>query len=278
VSSSSTSPLAGKRVIITRAVEQGAELFKSLTALGALPISLPLICLGPPQDFAPLDAGLRHLQNFDWIIFTSANAVRAVASRAEVLGIATDRTTTSPLVAVIGPMTKKEAEAAGFSVDYVAKTHLGVALAGELADLLRGKSVFLPRSDRANPDLPSALVALDVKLSEVVAYRTMATSDLDKQHVARVVAHESDALLFFSPSAVHLLADILGRGALPVLQHKVALVAIGPVTASALREAGANRIIVADDTTSFAVVEALQSHFAAASSSAASPRAGASLR
>jgi uroporphyrinogen-III synthase len=256
------SPLAGKRVVITRAALQSSELFETLSSRGAIPISLPLVSFAVPQDYAPIDAALLQWDQFDWVIFTSANAVQAVVARSKTLGRDLNQARKAPRIAVVGPATREGAQKSGFSVDHAAKTHLGVALAQELGPRLRDKSVFLPRSDRANPDLPAALRRLGAKVTEVAAYRTVRPTATDQQRVARIVQSEADAVLFFSPSAVHNLTELLGRDLLGRLQHRVALAAIGPVTAGALGELGVQRMLMAADTTTAAVVHALEQHFA----------------
>lgn len=259
-----TSSLAGKRVVITRAASQSSELFEKLANRGAIPISLPLVSFSPPEDFAALDAALLEWQQFDWVLFTSANAVHAVVNRGSTLGRNLNPSGKRPCVAVVGPATREEAEKAGFSVDFLAKTHLGVALAEELGERLRAQRVFLPRSDRANPDLPAALQRLGAKVSEVIAYRTLPPSDTDQGRVKQTVRGQADAVLFFSPTAVHNFAGLAGREQLGLLQSTVALVAIGPITAGALRECGVQRMVMAADTTAAAVVDALEQHFAGA--------------
>ena len=256
------SPLKGKRVVITRAASQSSELFEKLTNLGAVPILLPLVSFAVPEDYAPLDAALLEWEEFDWVLFTSANAVHAVVTRSSNLGRNLNRSGKRPHVAVVGPATREEAEAAGFSVDYLARTHLGVALAEELGERLRAQRVFLPRSDRANPDLPAALQRLGAKVTEVIAYRTLPPSDVDQERVKRAVPGQADAVLFFSPTAVHNFAELAGREQLGLLQSTLALVAIGPITAGALRQSGVQRMVVAADTTGAAVVDALEEHFA----------------
>jgi uroporphyrinogen III methyltransferase / synthase len=253
--------------VVTRAIEQTADLLARLTSRGAVPISLPLVSFAPPEDDAPLDAALDQLKSFDWIVFTSANAVHAITTRAETRNRPAPRTEEMPQVAVVGPATKSEATAAGFPVTYVAKTHLGTALAEELGERLRNKSVFLPRSDRANPDLPVALRKLGANLTEVIAYRTFAPADTTRARANAVLDGEADAILFFSPSAVHNFADLAGRVRLAAAQEKLAVIAVGPITASALREIGVHRISIAADTTTAAVVDALTAHFAEAPTS-----------
>jgi uroporphyrinogen-III synthase len=262
VADATSSPLAGKRVIITRAALQSSELFERLRERGSIPASLPLVSFAVPSDYRPLDSALRELETFDWVLFTSANAVQALIARSSTLGLNLNLADRPCKIAVVGPTTEKEAKKAGFSVTYVAKTHLGVALAEELGQQLREKRVFLPRSDRANPDLPQALRLLGAKLTDVVAYRTLAPSEVDRDRVAAIVTGEADAVLFFSPSAVYNFVDLVGGQRLSALQERVAMTAVGPVTAAALREAGVQRIVVAADTTPAAIVAALEAHFA----------------
>lgn len=256
------SPLAGKRVVITRAALQSSELVEKLAQRGAISISLPLVSFAAPQDYALLDAALLEFPKFDWALFTSANAVRSVVTRSSALHCDVHPSAKLPHVAVVGPATREEAEKAGFSVDYVARTHLGVALAEELGERLRAQSVFLPRSDRANPDLPAALRRLGANVTDVVAYRTIRPSDTEQERVDRVVRGDADAVLFFSPTAVHNFAELAGRERLGILQNALALVAIGPITAGALRGSGVQRIVMAADTTASAVIDALEQHFA----------------
>jgi uroporphyrinogen-III synthase len=260
------SALFGSRVVITRAVEQTSDLVTKLERRGAIPISLPLVAFSTPENFAPLDAALHRWQEFDWVLFTSANAVQSVTQRAANTNLGILRPSSRPLIAAVGPATNEAAVNAGFNVTYVAKTHLGIALAEELAQQLRDKSVFLPRSDRANPDLPAALKKLGAHVTEVVAYHTLPPSNVDRDRVTEILDENSDAALFFSPSAVNNLADLIGRESLAQLQHKIAIAAVGPVTAAALRDHGVKNIVTAADATTDAILSALESHFAASAS------------
>jgi uroporphyrinogen III methyltransferase/synthase len=261
-SPSPLSSLAGKRIVITRAVAQSSELFEKLLEHRASPISLPLVSFSGPQDFSALDAALRAWQDFDWVLFTSANAVRSVIARGAVSGVSFHQPGKMPRIAAVGPATQGEAARSGLAVDHVAKTHLGVALAQELAPQLRDQRVFLPRSDRANPDLRVALQQLGAKVTEVIAYRTLPPSDVDRDRVTQVIGRGADAAIFFSPSAVHNLADLIGKQAMTELQDRIAVAAVGPVTSAALREYGVDRAVAAADTTATALIAALNSLFA----------------
>ncbi len=80
-------PLAGRRVLVTRALHQAGKLSDGLRALGAEPVEVPVLEIRPPGSFEPLDAALRQFDGYDWLILTSANAARALAERAAALGV-----------------------------------------------------------------------------------------------------------------------------------------------------------------------------------------------
>ena len=259
---SDASALFGHRIVITRAIEQSSDLVAKLESRGAIPISLPLVAFSTPENFAPLDAALHRWQEFDWVLFTSANAVQSVAQRAAGTNLGILRPSSRPQIAAVGPATSEAAVKAGLHVVYTAKTHLGLALAEELAQQLRNKSVFLPRSDRANPDLPAALKKLGANVTEVVAYHTLPPTNVDRARVTEVLDENSDAALFFSPSAVNNLSGLIGKESLIQLQNKIAIAAVGPVTTAALRNHGITNVITSAETTADAIISALENHFA----------------
>jgi uroporphyrinogen-III synthase len=253
------SPLAGKTIVVTRAAAQSGKLCEELRARGAEVRLLPLISFEPPENYGDVDGALRRLAQFDWILFTSANAVHAVEQRRQVLTASSNGDGKLPRVAAVGPATAEAAEAAGFSVEFVASHHSGAGLAEELGDQLRNRRVFLPRSDRANPDLPAALLRLGAAVTEVVAYRTVAPSKSERERVLDTLKGGVDGILFYSPSAVQNLLELLGRDR-EKLQGRVLMVAIGPTTAGALSAAGVQRIAWAADATTTAVIGALEGH------------------
>jgi uroporphyrinogen-III synthase len=262
VAEASQSALSGKRIVITRAALQSEALAREFSARGAIPVVLPLVSFADPEDFASLDAASVDITRFDWIIFTSAQAVRAVVKRGEELKRSLIHAGNMLRIACVGPVTAEAARRAGLPVEYVAETHTGAALVEELGDRLQGTKVFLPRSDRANPDLPLALKRHGAQVTEVIAYRTLRPTDVDQRNLRQIAEGAADAVLFFSPSAVQYFAELFGSEQLRALQDKLAITAVGPVTANALREAGVRRAVLAEDTTGAAVIEALEKHFA----------------
>lgn len=264
VAKTAASPLAGKRIVVTRAPEQSESLCRELETRLATPILFPLISFAPPDDFTALDGALRDLSQFDWLFLTSQNVLRALLERSASLALSLVEVAKGLRVAAVGPSTAGAAKDAGLAVSHVASNHHGLALAEELEAELLGCHVFLPRSDRANPDLPQALRRLGVEVTEAVAYRTVRPGHPDPVALAQLSNGEADAVLFFSPSAVQHLKELLGEPRFRALQEKAIFAAIGPMTARSLRDAGVERVVSAADTTVPTVVWALEEFFTGA--------------
>lgn len=260
--SNASTTLAGRRIAVTRAPEQAGELARLLAENGAQVLLCPLVGFERADDTGPLDAALRRLSGFDWLLFTSQNAVRFFEERRRELEIPLEWA--HPRVAAVGPATAKAARELGYDVEYTAEEATGRGLAAGLAEKLAGRNVLLPRSERARADLPAALSAAGARVTEVVAYHTTAPGPEGAAAMERIRAGEVDAVTLASPSAFERLEEQLGHAALAELTRRVALAAIGPVTAAAIRQAGLPVAVVPSKPSAESFVEALAAHFAGA--------------
>jgi uroporphyrinogen-III synthase len=241
-------PLAGKCIVLTRAPEQSAALAEALERYGAEVLFLPTVAFIPAKDPRPLDAAIKELDQFDWILFTSQNAVRFFSQRRRELGSASGSGKNQSMrVAAIGPATAQAAEKEMWHVDYVAKNHTGASLVSELQSSLTGRKILLPRSDRADSRLLEQLQAAGAHATDVVAYSTVAPSVLDPDILRRLRSGEGAALVFASPSAFENLSGRLGLTEVTALSSRVQFAAIGPTTAQALHDAGAQVAIEVSD-------------------------------
>jgi uroporphyrinogen III methyltransferase/synthase len=261
VGEDSATPLKGKRVVVTRAAEQSEQLVQALREKGAVPVVMPMVAFGLPDDPALLDGAIRGMRSYDWIILTSQNAVRALQERSQFLKLRLADAMAGVPVAAVGPATAEAAAKAGLKVVYVATKHQGVSLAEELAEKIRGKRVLLPRSDRANPELVEKLERLGAQVKEIVAYKTIRPDQQDLSKAEELLREGADAVLFFSPSAVHHLQQLLGSEKFREFSRQSVFGAIGPVTEEALRKAKVERVLLAQDTTVAAVIVALTDYF-----------------
>jgi len=248
---------------VTRALEQSQSLVTALHEAGAEPVLLPLVAFAPADNFTELDACLKNSARFDWVFFTSQNALRAVQQRCVVLELPLNKVFGDVKIAAVGQATAEAVTTAGLAVNFISRIHTGVALAEELSAETQSKRVFLPRSDRANRDLIEVLNLHGWQVTAVVAYKTVSPNS-DTPEARATYFDSADAILFFSPSAVHHLRDLLGLKRFRDLGNRPIFVAIGPVSENALKSEGIDRILLAADTTVSAAVATLSDYFAKA--------------
>ena len=232
----SDAPLRGKRVLVTRARAASGTLCSRLEALGATVVELPALALEPPPDCAPLDAALRRLSGYDWIAFTSRNAVRAVFDRLGTLGVP-DPFPGHLRVAAVGPSTAAELEARGVVAHCVPGEATGASLAAAMAATgIKEAHVLLPLGNLARPELRRGLEAAGAQVDEVVAYHTVRPRDANPSALETLRRGEIDLVALASPSAARNLVEILGADLSPL--HRAKLACIGPTTAAAVAELG----------------------------------------
>jgi len=229
-------PLAGRRVLVTRAAHQASKLSNGLRALGVEPVEVPVIEIRPPADFAPLDRALRALDAFDWLILTSANTVRALQERAQLLGL--------PLapgprlrVAAIGESTAAAARSAGLSVALVPEAYVAEALVNRLAGQSAGKSILLARAEIARDVIPDALRAAGAQVDVVNAYRNVMPAAAPEK-LRTALEKGIDAATFTSSSSVTHLADAARAAGIAFPFPGVRAISIGPITSQTLRGFG----------------------------------------
>jgi len=257
-------PLAGRRIIVTRSVEQSSSLIMRLRALGATPIQCPVISIAQLDDFAQLDAAISRLETYDWVIFTSVNGVAAFTSRMEALG--KDRADLcARKLAAIGPATRAALVESGCRPDFMPDSYVAESIVEQIGDV-RGCRVLLPRADIAREALAEGLHRKGASVDEVDAYRTvsgagpLALKDL-------LQAGAADAITFTSSSTVRYTLRGLAEAGLDGMQaldllNSTAIVCIGPITTQTAKECGLNVAAVADEYTTDGLIGALIRVFA----------------
>jgi uroporphyrinogen-III synthase len=229
-------PLAGRRVLVTRAAHQAGKLSDGLRALGAEPVEVPVLEIAPPLSFEALDGALRRLDRFDWLIFTSANTVQAVASRGSQIGLGETKPANLK-IAAIGAATASAARNAGWIVTTVPESYVAESLVTALDAETSGKRVLLARAAVARDLIPDQLRAAGAFVEVVDAYRNvMPECAPDQLH--RALGDGLDAATFTSSSSVTHLAEAAKSAGLKFPFVGVPAVSIGPITSRTLREAG----------------------------------------
>jgi uroporphyrinogen-III synthase len=255
-------PLAGKRIVVTRAPEHSHELVRDLRMRGAEVLSLPTVGRADPPDPSPLNEAVRRLEDFDAILFVSKTAVEETYKRAGMLGKQdVIRELPGRLVAAVGPATARAADRHGIVVDYVASDATGESLVRELGRSLAGRHVFLPRSDRGDKRLLQALREVGASVTEVVAYATIVPEALDLELVDTIRRAEVDVIIFASPSAFHNLGAAIEPAELARLSTRIRFAAIGPITTEAIRKRGGRVDIVAREPSSRGLTDAIVKYY-----------------
>ena len=279
-------PLQNKRILITRTRHQASDLAAQLEALGATSVLIPTIEIIPPASYTPLDAALAHLGQYDWLIFTSANAVEVFHQRLtasqnraphpsqshrEGWGNRTKHDPFSasqpklPRIAVIGPATAKAVQGIGLPVDLIPPKYIAESLAEALTPYARSSNMLLIRAEQARDILPEALTATGAHLTIADAYRnqTPPESIPALQQLFSAPANYPDAITFTSASTAHNLIELLEAANL-TLPAGVALASIGPITSQTLRDLGHPPTVEAPDPSIPSLIQSLLDHFSQA--------------
>jgi uroporphyrinogen-III synthase len=251
-------PLHHKRILITRTRHQASDLAAQLEALGATTILVPTIEIVPPNSFSALDAALTCLRTYDWLLFTSANAVEAFHRRAQLLHL----TQLPKKIAVIGPATLSAANAIGLTVDLVPPQYIAESLTAALLPEAPGKSFLLVRAAEARDHLPETLTAAGATVTIAEAYRNQLPPESIPALQALFASPGTypDAITFTSASTARNLFALLEAANL-TLPPNIALASIGPITSQTLRDLGHVPIIEAHEPTISALLEALEASF-----------------
>jgi uroporphyrinogen-III synthase len=228
--------LDGKRVLVTRAAHQASKLSDGLRALGAEPVEVPVLEIQPPQGYAPLDDALTHLDRYDWLIFTSANAIGAIHVR--LMDLDVSPSSIHAHVAAIGNATAQAVNALlHLEVSITPAEYVAESLVAELAPQIAGKRVLLARAEIARDVIPDALRAAGATVDVVDAYRNvmpMAAPELLRKALEKGI----DAATFTSSSSVTHLAAAARSAGIAFPFAGVSAISIGPITSQTLRDHG----------------------------------------
>jgi uroporphyrinogen-III synthase len=241
-------PLAGKTIVVTRARQQASRLRRELEALGARVIELPTIEIVPPDSYAPLDAALRNLQQYQWLIVTSANTVRVLRERATAMGLTVDAFA-SVRCAAVGSATVEALREFGVRVDLVPEKYVAESLVAAMRDCVSGSRILLTRAAVARDVIPYELRRLGALVDVADAYRTVVPEESavlmrevfcppHTSHPSEQGARFPDAVTFTSSSTVANFFRSLQEAGLHRVPDGVQAISIGPIASATLREFG----------------------------------------
>ncbi len=254
------------KILITRSRKQSKSFADALERASFTPIFFPTIRIRPMDDLSALEKAIEYIRAYDWVIFSSVNAVdvffnsfplkektssRPLWGRAEGGG--------KPRIAAIGSKTAASLRSRGVDVDFVPEKFVGESLLEGLGDVA-DKYFLLPRAKVARDLLPREILSAGGIVHEIAIYETV-QAKIDAEGLS-ALREGVDAVTFTSPSTVkNFIALTRSAGLNPLrLPKKPLFACIGPVTGKAAREAGFAPLVVAKEYTTDGLVEILLKH------------------
>ena len=253
-------PLFGRRLLVTRSREQAGPLQRRLEAEGGAVSTLPLLDIGPPDDWAPIDAAQDELERVDWTIFTSPNSVTFFCDRLFQRG-RDARAFAQTRIAAVGLATATALGKRGLVPDLVPELQsqegLEQAFAGiDLADC----AILFPASSIGRTQLVETLTARGARVRHISTYTNHPPTEIT---IPSVLTDDSlDLAIFASPSSVHNFHQILGPERTTAIFARAAIACIGPTTAAAARELGLRVSVQPTESSIPALVQAICAFYA----------------
>jgi uroporphyrinogen-III synthase len=241
------------KVLITRPRAQADEFAEKLRSAGFEPIFFPVIEIQPIENNVALERALEKLYCYEWVVFTSVNAVDVVFDEYSVFFL---KENTSVKFAAIGPKTAEALRKYSIEPDFVPEEYVAEAILPGLGDL-QGKWVLLPRAEIARQALPEAIANAGGIAHEIIVYQTL-PAQVDEDGLSALKSGV-DVITFTSASTVENFVAVTRQHNLDPLNlpNNPLVACIGPITEQAAKEAGFQNLVVAKEYTTDGLIEAI---------------------
>ncbi len=254
-------PLSGRRVLVTRSPEQAPALAEALAEAGAEPIVVSTIEIVPPANYADLDRAIAGLNDIDYLLLTSTNAVSSFFSRLKAHGLDA-RSLAGLQTVVVGPKSAEALAAQGINADLVPEDYRAEGVVALLKGRVAGKRLLYPKAELARDLIATELTSAGAEVIAPVAYASAPPADAADK-LRQAMADRLDLLTFTASSTVQNFVDLLDADSL-ALARKVPVASIGPLTSETARQLGFNVVIEPDNSTLDDMVEAIRDYFTSA--------------
>lgn len=248
------------KVLITRPHAQADEFAEKLRVAGFEPIFFPVIEIQPIENNVVLERAIEKFNCYEWVVFTSVNAVEAVALTAGAkLGALAQSKRGQGLVvrvAAIGPKTADILRKYDIEPDFIPDEYIAEAIISGLGNV-KNKWILLPRAEIARQELPNAIAKAGGIAHEIIVYRTL-PAEIDMDGLSALKSG-MDIITFTSASTVeNFVALCVQKGLDPLnLPHNPLFACIGPITEQAAREVGFENIVAAEKYTTDGLIDTI---------------------
>jgi uroporphyrinogen-III synthase len=242
--------LKGRTVAITRPREQAEETGKLIKQYGGKPYFIPSIEIKAASDLTAVESFIAELakEKIDYVVFMSVNGIRYLLSSAENLGLKTqlEQSLEKTLTMAVGPKTAQELRNHNIPVGLVPAKYTSEGIVECLRQCgVSGKSIYIPRTRGATPDLANRLRAMGGEVQEVYVYESMLPDDQDlkERFLHDLIGGKIDSIIYGSSLSARnlfkMLREIISKEKLrDIMNNRLTIVALGPVTGETLSEIG----------------------------------------
>ncbi|MEQ8853291.1 uroporphyrinogen-III C-methyltransferase [Gimesia sp.] len=252
-------PLFGLRIGITRAEEQSEPEIKRALELGAQPVLLPTIEIGPPADWEPVDAAIAGLDEYQWLVFTSANGVHYFLNRLWETGYDA-RKLARLKIATIGPSTAEALQQFHLRADLIPDQYRAEALAAALKPLVQGQKILWAGANRGREVLQTELAEVSATVDKIVVYENHDVASWEIESLELLESGEIDWIGLSSPSIARNFSRLLTDNIRQHLGSRTRLVSISPVTTQAAKDVGLQIDAEAEEYLWDGIFAAIQKH------------------
>lgn len=252
-------PLFGLRIGITRAEEQSEPEIKRALELGAQPVLLPTIEIGPPADWEPVDSAIARLDEYQWLVFTSANGVNYFLNRLWETGYDA-RKLARLKIATIGPSTAEALQQFHLRADLIPDQYRAEALAAALKPLVQGQKILWAGANRGREVLQTELAEVSATVDKIVVYENHDVASWESESLELLESGEIDWIGLSSPSIARNFSRLLTEGVRQHLGSRTRLVSISPVTTQAATDVGLQIDAEAEEYLWDGIFAAIQKH------------------
>jgi uroporphyrinogen III methyltransferase / synthase len=229
-------PLRDKTVLITRSLQQSADLQQLLAAQGARTIEMPTLEIAPPSDWAALDRAITQIGAYDWLILTSANGVEYFFDRLAIQN-KDARALGTVKIAVVGRKTADTLQRRGILADFVPTDFVADAMVASFPESLTGQRVLFPRVESGGRELlVQAFTATGAQVDEVAAYQSICPTQADPGALLALQRREIDIITFASSKTVQHFHQLVAEHLPTGWSDNLLIASIGPQTSVTCRE------------------------------------------
>ncbi|MBI4427927.1 MAG: uroporphyrinogen-III synthase [Ignavibacteriales bacterium] len=250
-----TQPLNGRTIVITRPLEQTAQLKALLERSGARVLVFPTIHIVPASSWDDCDRAIQNIGTYDALMLTSVNAATYFLNRSRLLNEKGFPVFAQKDIYVVGEKTRRAVENFGLNARVFQEARDGRSMAHAIIrQNIRSKKFLFPKGSLASDEIPSILREHGATVDEVVVYETRPPSQTEREEMKDVFSREEvDIVVFFSPSSINNFLSVVAKKSL----NSVRIAVIGRTTAEAARKASLTPDIVADEPTTEALVTSI---------------------